>query len=103
MLRAALVALGAATIATGAIAQPTGNDIPKECDDFLKKYEICLETKIPAELRSVNKQGIDQLRKNYDTIAKSGAPNAKSLLEMTCKHTEQQLKASLEKAYGCAF
>jgi hypothetical protein len=91
MLRPALVALCAATIATGAMAQSTGVAV---CDDFLKKYEICVNTKLPADARDTHKGAIDQLRKTIVNFVKS--PDGKSPAEHTCT-------AALLKLAGCTF
>ena len=97
MLRAALIALGVATVVPGAIAQSTG---VAACDDFLKNYETCINTRVPAAERDAHKSTIDLLRKAYADSAKS--PQGKSTAENGCKATAEQYR-TVFKIYGCAF
>jgi len=57
MLRPALVALCAATIATGAMGQSTGIAV---CDELFGKWEACL-TKMPDFDRKIQKSVLDEL------------------------------------------
>jgi hypothetical protein len=60
MLRPALVALCAATIATGAMGQSTGIAV---CDELFGKWEACL-TKMPDFDRKIQKSILDELRRS---------------------------------------
>jgi len=96
MLRPAFVALCAAAITTGAMAQSTDVAV---CDDFLTKYEICA-TKMPAEMRDLHKDVIDHIRKTFADVAKG--PGGKSSAEGSCKQLVEGVKALL-MSVGCSF
>jgi hypothetical protein len=97
MLRAALVAFSLTTIATAAMAQSTGIAV---CDDFIRKYETCITTKMPADQWDLHKGVIDHLRKTLPDIVKS--PGGKSSAESGCKQMIEGVKALLQSV-GCAF
>jgi hypothetical protein len=97
MLRAALVALSIPAIAADAIAQSTG--VPT-CDDFLNKFEICVRTKLPAEMRGILLPQLDQMRKM--TVDQAKDPTGRPIVEGTCKSLSEQFKRDY-RAYGCAF
>ena len=97
MVRAAIVIGVALTFSTGASAQTTG---VAACDDFLKKYEACVTTKVPAAQRATFQGQLDQTRKTWTDLAKN--PSTKSALEGSCKQTSDQLKTVMQ-AYGCSF
>jgi len=82
----------------GLVPVPT-TGIPA-CDDFLKKYEACITSKLPEAQRVTHNAQLDQMRKAWIDMARS--PAAKSSMEVTCKQTMDAMKAALQ-AYGCAF
>jgi hypothetical protein len=92
MLRPSLVALCAATIATGAMAQSTGGDV---CDDFLKKYEICINTKIPANSRDGHRSPLNNIRSTFAAAKISGE-------KPSCEQMADDYKAQLRRV-GCTF
>ena len=98
MFRALLVGLGIATVATGAAAQSTGFAF---CDDYLKKLQTCIDTKVPAGRRAVLQQRAGEQRGLFTTLAKDASQ--KPLVEKLCKQQLDVDKAEFEKAYGCAF
>jgi hypothetical protein len=97
MLRAALVVLSVATTATVAIAQSTGIAI---CDEFLNKFEICVRTKLPAEMRAIVLPQVDQMRKMVLDNAKE--PTGRPIVEKTCKSQLESFKKDYQ-VYGCTF
>src|SRR5215468_3739246 len=88
---AALLAIATAT----AHAQFTG---VAACDDFLKKYETCVTSKLPEAQRATYKAQLDQTRKMWVDMVK--APGAKSSMEVTCKQSMEAMKAALQ-GFGC--
>jgi hypothetical protein len=94
MLRPALVALCAATIATGAIAQSTGIVV---CDELFGKWEACL-TKMPDFDRKLQKSILDELRRSV------GSPKTgdREFAEFKCKTAAQQFSGMVE-SYGCTL
>src|SRR5262245_18961278 len=99
MRRFAIVTSAASMLAaltTGVSAQ-TGVAI---CDDFLKSYEVCLASKVPATQRATFQAQFDQTKKAWSDLAKN--PSTKAGLEGACKQMSDQMKAAMT-AYGCAF
>jgi hypothetical protein len=92
MLRPALGALCAATIATGAMAQSKGVDV---CDDFLKKYEICINTKISAEFRDRHRTVLNSARSIFAQVKRTGE-------KPSCDQMAEDYKARL-RSVGCEF
>jgi hypothetical protein len=100
MVRAAAAVIATSALvmlSTGLSAQTTG---VAACDDFLKKYEACVTSKIPAAQKATFQGQLDQMRKAWSDAAK--APGAKATLESTCKQSATQMKASMS-AFGCSF
>jgi type IV pilus biogenesis protein CpaD/CtpE len=97
MLRSALVALCAATIATGAMAQSTGVAV---CDEFLKEFETCV-TKLPANLRDQVKGVLDTYPSIFAQVVKEESGN-KSAAERRCREMAEGVKSLLKRA-GCTF
>jgi hypothetical protein len=101
MLRRTLI-VGAVSLLTtivsrGLEAQTIG--IPA-CDDFLKKYETCVTSKIPSAQRGMFESQFEQMRKAWSEAAKNAA--AKATLESTCKQSAEQTKVMMAN-FGCAF
>jgi hypothetical protein len=100
MVRAASAVIATSAmvvLSTGLSAQTTGI---AACDDFLKKYEACVTSKIPAAQKATFQGQLDQMRKAWSDAAK--APGAKAGLEGACKQSAEQMKASMS-AFGCSF
>ena len=83
--------------AMGAQAQTTGVAV---CDDFLAKYEVCVNTKVPAAQQAALKTQVEQLKKTFTDLSKNA--NSKPALEATCKASSDQMKAAMT-SYGCSF
>ncbi len=91
-------ALAAVTLgAMAAEAQTTGVAV---CDDFLVKYETCVNTKVPAAQQAALKTQVEQLKKTFTDLSKNA--NSKPALEATCKASSDQMKAAMT-SYGCSF
>jgi hypothetical protein len=94
-----------ALIATSALAM-LGSELSAQttgvaaCDDFLKKYEACVTSKIPDAQRTTFQGQLDQMRKVWSDAAK--APGAKETLESTCKQSAEQIKPAMS-GFGCSF
>jgi hypothetical protein len=98
MVRPALVAAMAFVLmSTGLSAQTVGI---AACDDFLKKYEACVTTRVPDAQRAMFKGQFEQVRKAWSDAAKN--PSAKASLEGACKQSAEQTKAALS-SFGCSF
>ncbi|HEX5008664.1 MAG TPA: hypothetical protein VFV70_16240 [Hyphomonadaceae bacterium] len=55
-------------LSTELSAQTTG---VAACDDFLKKYETCVTSKIPADQKATFQGQLDQMRKAWSDAAKA--------------------------------
>lgn len=84
-----------ATAAPAATADSIG---VAECDDYLNKYQACVESKVPETARAMLKQSLDQTRASWRTAA--AAPGGKESLATACKQAREASKASMS-AYGC--
>jgi hypothetical protein len=85
----------AATAAPLATADSVG--VP-ECDDYLNKYQACVDSKVPEAARGALKQSLDQTRAAWRTAAAN--PGGREGLAMACKQAREASKASMS-AYGC--
>jgi hypothetical protein len=70
-----------------------------ECDEFLTKYEKCLQG-VPAAAQPAMQQTIKQMRDNWKLTAQN--PAAKAGLGMACKQAMEGTKAGMA-AYNCQW
>jgi hypothetical protein len=80
---------------TVATADKTG--IP-ECDDYLTKYEACVNSKLPADQRGTFATSIAQSRAAWKTAAEN--PGSRDIMKQTCTTALEQTRTAM-KAYGC--
>lgn len=71
-----------------------------ECDEYIKKYEMCLNSKVPEAARAGLKTSFEQTRKAWKDAAAS--PQGKSALATGCKTALESAKSSMT-AYGCEW
>jgi hypothetical protein len=71
-----------------------------ECDDFLAKYEACVNNKVPEAARASFKSGMEQWRSSWKQLAAN--PQTKGSLAEACKKSLESSKQSLS-AYSCAW
>ena len=84
---------GDTTASSGDIGVP-------ECDAYIKKYEACLNDKVPAQARDMMKSSFEQARNSWREAAKT--PQGKEGLAAACKQATDAAKQSMG-AYGCDF
>ena len=70
-----------------------------ECDDYLNKYQACVESKVPAGTRAALIQSLDQTRAAWRTTL--AVPGGKESLATACKQMRDATRASMS-AYGCS-
>src|SRR5512143_1466404 len=70
-----------------------------ECDDFLSKYEKCVQG-IPAAARPAMEQNIKQMRDAWKQAAQNSA--AKPGLAAVCKQAMEGTKTAMS-TYGCQW
>ena len=85
----------AATVATSATAIGVA-----ECDDYLKKVDDCVTSKVPAAARAQYTASIEQTRKSWRDLAAN--PQTKAGLAAACKQAVEAARTAY-KSYGCEF
>ena len=71
-----------------------------ECDDFITKYEACVNSKVPETARSMVKANLDAMRTAWKKAAET--PQGKASLAQGCKQALEQAKTSMG-SYGCSW
>jgi hypothetical protein len=82
-------------------AAPAGDKTGvEECDDYLAKYEACVNSKVPEAARATMKSSFEQTRAAWRKAA--ATPQGKAGLAQACKAARDAAKTSMA-AYGCTF
>jgi hypothetical protein len=92
-----------ATLAAPATTMPavaSGDFGVAECDNYMKKYMACVDSKVPEAARAMMRQSLEQTRMAWKQAAST--PQGKAGLAMGCKQADQQSGPAM-KAYGCAW
>ena len=71
-----------------------------ECDDYLRKWDACLATKITGEAREQVKVALDAAREGWKRAA--ATPETKAGLAAACRDAAE-LGAMQVTAYGCTW
>jgi hypothetical protein len=71
-----------------------------ECDEYIKKYEACVNSKVPEASRAALKTAFEQQRKGFKDAAAN--PSSKASLASSCKTMLETAKSSMS-AYGCEW
>jgi hypothetical protein len=71
-----------------------------ECDEFITKYEACVNSKVPEAQRAQYKPTLAQWRSSWRALASN--PQTKATLAGVCKASIEQARTSM-KSYGCDF
>ena len=71
-----------------------------ECDEYIKKYEMCLNNKVPEAARASLKTSFETTHKAWKDAA--ATPQGKSALATGCKTALETAKSSMT-AYGCEW
>jgi flagellar hook-associated protein FlgK len=86
---------------TSTTATTSGDKIGvPECDDFIAKYEACVNGKVPEAARATVKTSLETWRNSWKELAKT--PQGKAGLAQACKAASDQAKTSMN-AYGCSW
>jgi hypothetical protein len=72
----------------------------ESCDNFLKTYEACVASKVPAEQRGTMTAVFNQMKTNWKSVA--ATPEGKAQLDNTCKSTAETMKKQVA-ALNCAW
>jgi hypothetical protein len=71
-----------------------------ECDEYIQKYEACVNSKVPESARSMVKANLDTMRGAWKKAAET--PQGKAGLAQGCKTALEQAKTSMG-SYGCSW
>ncbi len=71
-----------------------------ECDEYIEKYEACINSKVPEAQRAMLKSSFEAQRNAFKTAAAN--PQAKAGLATGCKQAIETAKQSMS-AYSCAW
>ncbi len=71
-----------------------------ECDEYIEKYEACINSKVPEAMRGTMKTSFEQARNAWKTAAAN--PQAKATLASTCK-TAMDAAKQATSAYSCQW
>ena len=71
-----------------------------ECDEFIQKYEACVNSKVPETARSMVKANLDSMRAAWKRAAET--PQGKAGLAAGCKQALEQAKTTMG-SYGCSW
>ena len=72
----------------------------KECDDYVRKYLACVDSKVPEAARAMVRQSLDQTKAQWKAAA--ATPQGKAGLASGCKTAHEMAKQSMA-AYGCQW
>ena len=102
VLCALMLACGGDSANTGgANATASGDKIGvAECDEFIQKYEACVNSKVPETARSMVKANLDTMRNAWKKAAET--PQGKAGLAQGCKQALEQARTTMG-SYGCSW
>jgi predicted transcriptional regulator len=87
--------------APAAAAAPSGDQIGvPECDEFITKYEACVQAKVPEAARATVASSLTQWRDAWKQAASTA--EGKAALAASCKQTLETTKQAMQ-SYGCAW
>jgi hypothetical protein len=91
----------ATTAASSASASVAAGDfgVP-ECDEYMRKYLACIDSKVPEAGRAAMKQALEQQKAAWKQAA--ATPEGRSSLATGCKAAADQTKTAVQ-AYGCTW
>jgi hypothetical protein len=71
-----------------------------ECDDYIKAYTDCVNSKVPDAARAQLQAALDQSKQAWQLAASNA--EGRSSLGVACRQAQEAARASM-KAYGCTF
>jgi len=71
-----------------------------ECDEYIRKYESCVRTHVPAAQRGQLEQGLEQYRTTWRAAA--AQPAARASLADTCRQAITTTKMATS-TFGCQW
>jgi len=71
-----------------------------ECDDYITKFDACINGHIPEAARAQYKASLETQRTQWQKLAAN--PQTKASLAQACKTAQEQQRTAL-KAFKCTF
>ena len=71
-----------------------------ECDQYVKKYLACVDSKVPEAARTMVRQSLDQTKAGWKQAA--ATPQGKAGLASACTQADANSKQAMQ-AYGCEW
>lgn len=71
-----------------------------ECDEYIQKYEACINSKVPEAQRAMFKTSFESARQSWKAAAAN--PQTKTTLASVCKQAQESAKQSMT-AFSCAW
>jgi hypothetical protein len=94
-------AIGEAQASSDTASEGSGDSIGvPECDDYIAKYEKCVEDKVPAAAQASMKQSLQTMRSTWKQAA--ATPAGKAGLAQGCAQASAAAKTAMG-SYGCQF
>jgi len=90
----------AAQPAATAPAMAAGDFGVPACDQYMKKYMACVDSKVPEAGRAMMRQSLEQTKAAWKQAAST--PQGRDGLSMACAQAETAAKQAMS-AYGCAW
>lgn len=88
---------GAATTSQSVVEGDFG--VP-ECDQYMKKYLTCIDSKVPQAAQASLRQSLEQTRAAWKQAAST--PEGRAALASGCTQAEAAAKQAMQ-AYGCQW
>ena len=71
-----------------------------ECDDYIRKWESCLATKITGEVKEQTRVALDATREGWKRMA--ATPDGRAALDAACKEAVELGRMQVA-AHGCTW
>lgn len=71
-----------------------------ECDEYIQKYEACINSKVPEARRAMFKTSFESARQSWKAAAANS--QTKATLASVCKQAQESAKQSMT-AFSCAW
>lgn len=72
----------------------------KECDDYMRKYLACIDSKVPEAARAMVRQSLEQTKAQWKQAAST--PQGKAGLATACQSAMDTARQAMS-AYGCQW
>ena len=70
------------------------------CDQYMRKYVACVDSKVPESSRAMMRQSLDQTKAQWKQAAST--PQGRDGLKMACEQAEAAAKQAMAM-YGCTW